>query len=96
MAELIPLLSDLLYARCGFTVPDGFVESYVKLHDQDWHRAQDHWERVVRWVLDCREVESRATSRRAMQQAVAASGAILHLTPLLARCPHCRAGRRVP
>ncbi|MEO3809996.1 DUF6313 family protein [Sphaerisporangium sp. B11E5] len=94
MTELIPLLSDLLFVHCGFVVPDGFAESYVKLHENDWNRAQDHWERFVQRVLDSDRVEPYAQGERAMKQAVAAASSVLHETPLQSRCPRCVSERR--
>lgn len=94
MGELIPRLSDLLFVHSGFVVPAGFVESYVKLHEQDWDKAQDHWERFVRLVLDTDQVPQKAKGEEAMGIAVAAASEVLHQPPLRSHCRRCAGDRR--
>ncbi|MDX6740182.1 DUF6313 family protein [Actinocorallia sp. A-T 12471] len=89
MSNLIPRLSDLLFRHCGFSVPQGFAESYVKLHDSDWYRAQDHWERVVVRVLNSTAVPESADDEQAMRIAVTAAATGLHNSPLRTRCSLC-------
>lgn len=94
MGDLIPHLRDLCFSRSGFEVPPGFAQAYVKVHDNDWPRAQDHWEQIVELVLKSKEIDPRAPSARAMREAVAIGSALLHNTPLAERCPLCRRTKR--
>jgi hypothetical protein len=92
MSELIPLLRDLCFRDCGYEVPPGFVEDFVKLHRSDWLRSQDYWERMVVDVLSSKLIEPR--EERAMKLAVAISSRLLHETALRDRCRQCRMGQR--
>ncbi|MER5425348.1 DUF6313 family protein [Streptosporangium roseum] len=94
MSDLIPHLRDLCFSQCGFEVPPGFAQAYVKLHDNDWLRSQDHWEQTVLRVLKSRSVEPRTEGSRAMRQAVAIGSGFLHHSPLRERCPLCRIEQR--
>jgi hypothetical protein len=94
MSELIPLLRDLCFRDCGYEVPPGFVEDFVKLHRSDWLRSQDHWERMVVDVLSSELIAPREFKERAMKLAVAISSRLLHETALRDRCRQCRSGQR--
>ncbi len=90
MSDLIPLLADLCFRQESFNIRNGFAESFVKLHDEDWNQAQAHWERIVEKVLNTDAVEPNASGGRAMCQAVEATVALLEGTELHSRCPLCR------
>ncbi|WP_052423589.1 DUF6313 family protein [Nonomuraea candida] len=94
MSKLIPLLRDLCFRDCGYEVPPGFVEDFVKRHHADWLRSQDHWERMVVDVLSSEVIKQREPEERAMKLAVAISSRLLHETALRDRCRQCRTGRR--
>jgi hypothetical protein len=81
---MIPRLDDL-----DWDVPDGFVETYVRLHQGEWHLARLHWARVVRRVLNTDAVARDASGRTAMRQAVAAASRLLRSKEYRARCPIC-------
>jgi hypothetical protein len=89
MAELIPHLRDLCFSKNGHRVPDGFAGGFVKLHAEDWRRAQAHWEQIVEQVLNTDAVDPEADGRRAMHQAVKAAADLLDSTDLKRRCPMC-------
>lgn len=91
MNELIPPLRDLCFARNGYAVPAEFAVSYVRLHDDKWTEAEEHWERLVTQLLDSTAVRPRASPREAMRQAVTAAKVLLYETPLRDRCPYCPA-----
>lgn len=96
MSDLIPLLGDLCFARNGFHVQPGFVETFVKLHQssagahEGWRLAQDHWERIVDRALRTNVVSPTATGSDAVMQAV--TGVMTVLEPLAdrGRCSLCR------
>jgi hypothetical protein len=94
MSDLIPLLRDLCFRDCGFEVPPGFVEDFVKLHRDDWLRSQDHWELMVVDVLSSELIKPREEKSRAMRLAVAISSSLLHETALRERCRLCRTEQR--
>lgn len=98
MTDLIPLLVAYLEAEqeagttrvvAAGTVSTDFVRAFVALHDDDWRRAQAHWERVVERVLDTDAVDPRARGRVAIRQAVAATVLLLGRPDLTGRCPVC-------
>ena len=75
--RLIPSLQDRAKTM-AFGVPDAFVNYFVALHDWDWSRAQDHWEREVVHALTCTDVAGpRDPYRVAMRLAVVASFTLL-------------------
>jgi Family of unknown function (DUF6313) len=90
MSELIPRLDSLCY-RNGFSrIPASFAVTYVKLHDEDWRAAQNHWERVVARVLDTDVVDPEADGKAAMSQAVGAAAILLdRIATRHGRCPLC-------
>jgi UDPglucose--hexose-1-phosphate uridylyltransferase len=57
MTDLIPLLARTSTSNGGNQVPSDFVTAFVSLHDHDWNRAQEHWERIVERVLDTDAVD---------------------------------------
>jgi hypothetical protein len=85
----IPRLSDLCFARNTFRVADGFAVSFVKLHGEDWIRAERHWVRIVSRVLETDAIAPSAKADEALYQAVHASVALLDRTDLRDRCPFC-------
>ena len=84
MVEPIPLLRDALNAQRAYDFPVDFAMYFVKLHNDDWRMAQDHWERIVELVLDTDAVSPDATGDRAIRQAVRAAIVLLRG---LGRCP---------
>jgi hypothetical protein len=89
MSHLIPLLKDLCFVRNGYAVPADFGVYFVKLHDENWSVAQEHWERIVEMVLATDAIHRHLSSRRAMRRAVNVAGVLLSETPLRNRCPLC-------
>ena len=87
---MIPHLQDLCFRRNSFEVPDGFAQSFVKLHAEDWRTAQAHWEKIVELVLDTDAVERSVSGNRAVHQAVRAAAILLSRTDLCHKCPICR------
>jgi hypothetical protein len=91
MSELIPRLDGLCFAKNGFSgVPEGFAVTYIKLHEEDWRAAQNHWELVVARVLDTDAVAPEADGRAAMSMAVSAAAILLdRIATGHGRCPIC-------
>jgi uncharacterized protein DUF6313 len=91
--ELIPLLTELPEVSDAEVGPGvdrtDFFIAYMKLHDGDPSRAQDHWERVVQSVLATDAVDPDASGSRAIAQAVTASVTLLNRFATLGRCPRC-------
>jgi hypothetical protein len=89
VANLIPLLQDLIYETNLYEVSEGFVPFYVSLHEGDWLTAQDHWEIVVSRVLTTDTIDRNADGARALRQAVKASAILLAMPEWTNRCPMC-------
>lgn len=86
--DWIPHLRDLCFTKNGFDVDPAFAEGFVKLHEDDWLLAQDHWERAVQRILNTDAVGVNVSGKRAIEQAVCAAGLVLVRT-LQGRCPFC-------
>jgi hypothetical protein len=86
---IIPRLEYLCFSKNSFNIKSGFVERFVKQHNEDWGNAEKHWENIVALVLNTDAVDVNASRRRAMQQAVAATVVLLERTDLRERCPVC-------
>ncbi|WP_328472972.1 DUF6313 family protein [Actinoplanes sp. NBC_00393] len=82
-------MAHLSRRTANFNVPNDFVERFVKLHDEEWKTAEEHWEILVSKVLNTDAVDANATRRRAIYQAVAATVTLLERTDLRERCPEC-------
>jgi hypothetical protein len=95
MINLIPRLEELCFAQNPFGVDPGFVEVFVKIHqlpnqlDGGWRSAEEHWEGVVRRVLNTDAVTPNATGRAAIEQAVMAAVEPLQRLAVQGRCPMC-------
>lgn len=86
----IPPLKDLLFDRCGYTVPPFFTTDFVALHQDDWEGAERDWEDIVALTLDTDAVDRRASGGTAIKQAVEAAAAFLTDDDEWPWCPICR------
>lgn len=91
MTELIPHLSHLAESTNGWRDHADFARMFLKLHDEQWNVAEQHWEVVVARVLETDAVDVDASGRIAMRQAVRASVALLQTLQDHGRCPLCPA-----
>ena len=90
MADLIPHLSHLAEGTNGWREHADFARLFLKLHDEQWNVAEQHWEVVVARVLETDAVDVDASGRVAVRQAVTASVALLQALQEHGRCPLCR------
>ena len=88
MSDLIPLLQDLFF-RHPYDIPQDFALRFVAWHGGDWRQAQDHWERIVRDVLNTDAVQLDATGSRAIEQAVKAAAIVFRPIGKDDKCPLC-------
>jgi hypothetical protein len=91
--QLIPRLEHLCFKN-SFNISAGFVERFVKQHNEDWQLAEEHWENIVGRILNTDAVDVNASRKRAVHQAVAAAITLLEETLLRERCPICPRERK--
>ncbi|EXG81997.1 hypothetical protein [Cryptosporangium arvum] len=91
----LPPLKDLVYQDCGYNVPPGFTEDFVRLHEGGWDIAERDWERIVVLVLDTDAVHPKSNGIQAIREAVEAAAAFLHDDYEWPWCPICQRGTDV-